>query len=116
MDAPRPTHDGLTCPACRWEWQDVPRPVPVLGYQPLSYTCPNRRCKQRHWIICWKLVAGARLRLRHVDTVPAIGRGPEQVRLALRQIPELDEETIEFAIAVLALRPERSGPRTGKSA
>lgn len=109
MDEPARTHTGLICPHCKWEWRDVPQPVPVLGYQPMRFTCPNRHCRRRHWIICWRLVWRAGLQLIHVATVPSRGRTSDEVRATLRQIPELDEETIDFAIAVMELSPERAG-------
>lgn len=99
--------EALKCPSCGFHWTP-PIAMPFIGYQPFIYRCPNRKCTQKHWLLVYKLTARAALRLRVHAVVTLLGRDRGSVRDSLRQVPDLDEDSIEFFLTVLFLKLERN--------
>lgn len=108
--APAQPREYLRCPRCDWEWRFLPRPPPIPGYVPMQYTCPNRHCRERHWIILHKVVLAPQLRWRVVRRVPCLGQDPQAMRRTLNQIPELDRDAIELYLAMHELDPQEAAP------
>lgn len=81
--------------------------APYIGMHVTRYECPNWRCRQRHWILIYRLRLIPRLRLELVDIVRSFGPTPEDLRVSLRSIASIDDETVELIVAAAALTPER---------
>ena len=98
MSAPREvSHDSGgprdldTCPACDFKWSSLPAPYPLNGYQPVEHLCPNRKCRNRHWLRLYKEVFGPVTRLDVIDNLPFPGgEDPDRYRALLERIRRPD--------------------------
>jgi hypothetical protein len=106
MPAIAPKSISLQCPSCRWDWNDVPRPTVTLDTYPVAYTCPNRKCTQRHWVMLYRMTFFPSPRWIVAAVARSFGPDPASLRDSLRQFPQLTEAAIDAFVAIAELRPE----------
>lgn len=102
--APKPT--ALQCPSCNWDWNDVPRPAMTRDPHPVVYNCPNRKCRERHWVMLYQVTFFPQPRWNVVAIEKSLGPDPASLRDSLRQFPQLSEADVDEFVALAELKPE----------
>lgn len=96
---------SVRCPCGRWEWRE-PVMASAPGFIAVERRCP--RCRTRSLAV-FRVSVGVTIRPRLLGVVPLTGTNPLGIRAALRRFAEIDEDSVEFMVAV-AERLARAKP------
>lgn len=91
----------VRCPCGQWEWRDVSA-MAAIGPMVEPEYCP--KCRKRYLIVHRVDIAAGSIRFRTLGVVHLVDVDEACYRTALARVPGLNDDEIEFMVAVARLR------------